>query len=119
MKVPIEFRYATAAASTGAAIGCILGSIAGPEYNLLVFWTVIGASVGALIGFIIGGVSTEAGSEKQGHGFTETSERLNLFTGLVFVASGVIALLITGWDLRLFLATLFFVFGTIWIKYFR
>jgi len=114
-----EVKFARAIASIGAVIGSIIGFLLDASFHSLAIWTFVGSAIGALIGFRIGqwrsGWEKDYGAER----FLLRTERTNILIGIVFTTGGAFVLLAHGWDLQIFLATIFFGIGTLCLTYFR
>jgi hypothetical protein len=119
VKVPLEVRFASAVVSIGAVVGCIFAVLNGGKLHDFIIWTFVGSSIGAMIGFRIGEKQRDSEDKKPTDYFVLTSERLNIIIGFAFTVSGVFLLLTVGWDFRIFLATLFFGIGTVYLSYFH
>lgn len=118
-RVPLQLRLAGIFGVLGGAIGSLIGVFFGPESFNLAVGFLLGFVVGFVMGYRIAGMIKEvdriARAERFATGFNKTIEVL----AWLFVAIGVTALIKDGWDLPMFLATLFFLACSLYLTYRR
>jgi hypothetical protein len=118
-KVPIQLRLAGIASALGAGLGSLGAAFIGPTFSNLTIGTLLGCAVGFFMGYRLGGMIKTSDSITRAEGVTSWADKVLMIMAWVFVAIGVSALFISGWNLPMFLSTLFFLICSLYITHRR
>lgn len=118
-RVPLQLRLAGICGVLGGVIGSGVGAFLGAELFNLAMGFLLGFTAGFIIGYRIGGMIKLAEGIVRAERFAAGVDKVAIVIGWVFVTITVTALIKDGWDLPMFLATVFFLAGSLYLTYRR
>ena len=118
-RIPLQLRLAGISGALGGAIGSLVGVFFGAELFNLAIGFLLGFTAGSIIGYRIGGVIKLTESIARAERFASGADKGAIVIGWVFVAITVTALVKDGWNLPMFLATVFFLAGSLYLTFRR
>lgn len=116
----LKVRFASVVGSLGIAMGCLIAIISfGVTLYSLALGTVLGWTIGFIIGYRAAAAIQQIESIARVERIISKSLNFDIIAGWALVVSGVIALLVGGWNLTLFVATFFFIVCSLYLMYYR
>jgi len=118
-KIPLQLRLAGIVSGLGAGLGSLGAAFVGPDFLNLTIGTLLGCVVGFFTGYRLGRMIKTVDSITRAERVTTWADKVLMVMGWMFVAIGVSALLISGWNLPMFLSTLFFLMCSLYLTHRR
>lgn len=118
-KFPLQLKFATASGILGGLIGSFIGAWYTPGFIGLSSGFLLGYIVGFVGGYRFGGLAKTLKTVALAENLSSGIDTLAILLGFAFAIAGSIALVLKGWDLRVFFSILFFLIGSLYLAYKR
>lgn len=115
--MPLKIKLSIILSAIGAGTGSLIGFFYGRESIYMIAGTAIGSVTGFIFGYHIGRMIKEVEDIARTERFTQGIHSTIILLGWLFVAIGVFLLIIEGWKLPVFISTLFFLIGSIYLTH--
>jgi len=116
-KIPLQLKLAGIVSGLGAGLGSLGAAFVGPDFLNLTIGALLGCAVGFFTGYRLGGMIKTVDGITRAERVTSWADKILMVIAWVFVAIGLSALFLSGWNLPMFLSTIFFLMCSLYLTH--